>query len=86
MAELFWTFQKYELSEAAEGIGDVYAALVSQMRRRAGKASSTNKTSTAISGLAGIRRGPFPRRGSRRPSRSSCGVHGRPTRRRGPAR
>ncbi|HKP40671.1 hypothetical protein [Mycobacterium sp.] len=37
MAELFWTFQKYQLSAAAEGIGDVYAALVSQMKKKGWK-------------------------------------------------
>jgi hypothetical protein len=37
MAELFWTFQKYELSEAAESIGDVYVSLVSEMNKRGWK-------------------------------------------------
>ena len=37
MAELFWTFQKYELSQAAESIGDVYGALASEMTKRGWK-------------------------------------------------
>jgi hypothetical protein len=31
MAELYWNFEKYTLSEAAEGIGDVYAGVASAM-------------------------------------------------------
>ncbi len=34
MAELFWAFQKYELSAAAESIGDVYSALASEMQKQ----------------------------------------------------
>ena len=37
MAELYWASQQYELSEAAEGIGDVYAALVQQMEAQGWK-------------------------------------------------
>jgi hypothetical protein len=33
MAELFWDWQQYELSEAAEGIGDVYSGLATTMQR-----------------------------------------------------
>lgn len=31
MAELFWSFQGYELSAAAESIGDVYVAVANEM-------------------------------------------------------
>ncbi len=34
MAELFWDFQHYELSESAESIGDVYNSLASEMQKR----------------------------------------------------
>lgn len=34
MAELYWDFQHYELSEAAEGIGDVYGVLVVDMQKQ----------------------------------------------------
>jgi hypothetical protein len=32
MAELFWTFKEYGLSSAAEGINDVYSAIVNEMK------------------------------------------------------
>jgi len=32
MAELYWAWQQYELSEASEDIGEVYGALVQQMQ------------------------------------------------------
>jgi hypothetical protein len=32
MAELYWAWQQYELSDAAEGIGDVYAGLAQEMQ------------------------------------------------------
>jgi hypothetical protein len=34
MAELYWAFQKYELSEAAQDIGDVYGSLASAMQNK----------------------------------------------------
>ena len=34
MAELYWAWQKYDLSEAAENIGDVYGALAQEMQRQ----------------------------------------------------
>ena len=34
MAELYWAWQKYDLSEAAEDIGDVYGALAQEMQRQ----------------------------------------------------
>src|SRR5258705_10203970 len=34
MAELYWAWQKYGLSEAAENIGDVYGALAQEMQRQ----------------------------------------------------
>lgn len=32
MAELYWAWQQYELSEAAEDIGEVYGGLANEMR------------------------------------------------------
>jgi hypothetical protein len=37
MAELFWEFQQYELSEASEGIGEVYSGLVNEMQNQGWK-------------------------------------------------
>ena len=34
MAELYWDFQHYTLSEASEGIGEVYSGLVDQMKKK----------------------------------------------------
>ena len=37
MAELYWSWQKYGLSAAAESIGDVYSALVVEMQKHGWK-------------------------------------------------
>jgi hypothetical protein len=37
MAELYWDFQQYELSEASEGIGEVYSGLVNEMQKQSWK-------------------------------------------------
>lgn len=34
MAELYWAWQLYELSDAAEGIGDVYDGLAQEMQEQ----------------------------------------------------
>ena len=34
MAELYWAWQQYELSEASEDIGEVYGALSQEMQRQ----------------------------------------------------
>ena len=37
MAELYWDFQQYELSQASEGIGEVYSGLVNEMQKQGWK-------------------------------------------------
>ena len=34
MAELYWDFQQYELSEASEGIGEVYSGVAGEMQQK----------------------------------------------------